>query len=98
MSTATITDTTAGHAGARADEPQVILPPTWVDGHPTLAQITDEIAHPLEAMPGKGWWICFGIAVLALLNLLGAVSWLFYKGIGVWGLNNSVGWAFDITN
>src|SRR4051812_37735901 len=49
-------------------------------------------------MPGKGWWICFGIAVLALLNLLGAVSWLFYKGIGIWGLNNSVGWAFDITN
>src|SRR5512144_820799 len=96
MSTATITDTTAD--GLHSEEPQVILPPTWVDGHPTLSQITDEIAHPLEAMPGKGWWICFGVAVLALLNLLAVVSYLFAKGIGIWGLNNSVGWAFDITN
>jgi molybdopterin-containing oxidoreductase family membrane subunit len=26
------------------------------------------------------------------------VAYLFAKGIGIWGLNNSVGWAFDITN
>src|SRR5471032_2830247 len=26
------------------------------------------------------------------------VGYLFFKGIGIWGLNNSVGWAFDITN
>ena len=26
------------------------------------------------------------------------VTYLVAKGIGVWGLNNSVGWAFDITN
>ena len=26
------------------------------------------------------------------------VTWLISHGIGVWGLNNSVGWAFDITN
>ena len=36
---------------------------------------------------------------LALLGLLGvAVSWLFWEGIGVWGLNVPVGWAWDITN
>jgi molybdopterin-containing oxidoreductase family membrane subunit len=26
------------------------------------------------------------------------VGYLFAKGIGIWGLNNAVGWAFDITN
>ena len=26
------------------------------------------------------------------------VTYLFAKGIGIWGLNNAVGWAFDITN
>ena len=26
------------------------------------------------------------------------VTYLFAKGIGIWGLNNPVGWAFDITN
>jgi molybdopterin-containing oxidoreductase family membrane subunit len=95
MSTATIAPPQAAPA---VEAPQVLPPPRWVDGHPSLKQITDDIAHPLEATPGKGWWICFAIAVAALLNLLGVVSYLFAKGIGIWGLNNSVGWAFDITN
>src|SRR5882672_359651 len=79
-------------------ETPVLAPPVWVDENPSLRDITDDIAQPLEARPGKGWWICFGIAFAALLNLLGMVAYLFYKGIGIWGLNNSVGWAFDITN
>src|SRR5882672_11434500 len=79
-------------------ETPVLAPPVWVDENPSLRDITGDIAQPLEARPGKGWWICFGIAFAALLNLVGMVSYLFAKGIGVWGLNNSVGWAFDITN
>src|SRR5882757_2058277 len=75
-----------------------LAPPVWVDENPSLRDITDDIARPLEARPGKGWWICFGIALAALLNLGGMVTWLIANGIGVWGLNNSVGWAFDITN
>lgn len=76
---------------------QVLLPPRWVDGSPTLQQVTADIARPMEGRPGKGWWICFGVAFVLLLNLVGMVGWLFAQGIGVWGLNNSVGWAFDIT-
>jgi len=77
---------------------QTLHPPTWVEGNPSLHRITDDIAGPLEGKPGKGWWICFGIAFAALLNLGGMVTYLIASGIGVWGLNNSVGWAFDITN
>jgi Ni/Fe-hydrogenase subunit HybB-like protein len=78
--------------------PTALPPPRWVEGNPSLHQITDDIARPLEGRPGKGWWICFGIAFAALLNLGGMVTYLISTGIGVWGLNNSVGWAFDITN
>jgi molybdopterin-containing oxidoreductase family membrane subunit len=75
------------------------LPPTrWIDGNPSLHRITTDIARPMEARPGKGWWICLAVAAAALLNLLGMITWLFWKGIGIWGLNNAVGWAFDITN
>src|SRR5215471_17529286 len=70
----------------------------WVDGTPSLNQITDDIIRPLEGRPGKGWWICFAIALAGLLDLVGMVTYLVARGIGVWGLNNSVGWAFDITN
>ena len=95
MSTTTITGVPVAPGGVQV---QVLPPPRWVDGNPALHDITDDIAHPLEARPGKGWWICFGIAFAALLNLGAMVTWLIAKGIGLWGLNNSVGWAFDITN
>jgi Ni/Fe-hydrogenase subunit HybB-like protein len=76
-----------------------VVPPTqWIEGAPSLHRITTDISHPMEARPGRGWWICLGISVAAVLNLLGMVTYLFAKGIGIWGLNNSVGWAFDITN
>src|SRR5215467_13375136 len=59
-----------------------VPPVRWVDGNPSMAQITDDIAHPMEARPGKGWWICFGIALLGLMDLLGMATWLIANGIG----------------
>lgn len=93
MSATRMTDISTGRG-----ELQVLPPPRWVQGDPSLQQITDDIARPMEGRPGKGWWICFGISFAALLNLGGMVTYLISNGIGVWGLNNSVGWAFDITN
>ncbi len=78
--------------------PQVLPPTPLVVGRPTLHQITEEIAHPMESRPGKGWWICFAFALAALLNLGGMITYLVAKGIGIWGENNNVDWAFDITN
>jgi len=95
MSTAAVTETRVSNPGTR---PQALPPPSWVDGDPSLQQITDDIARPLEGRPGKGWWICLACSSAALLNLGGVVAYLVAKGIGIWGLNNSVGWAFDITN
>ncbi len=80
------------------NEAEVLPLPRWVDGDPSLGEITDDIARPLEGRPGRGWWICLGVASAALLNLGAMVTWLISHGVGVWGLNNSVGWAFDITN
>src|SRR4051794_10511233 len=95
------TTTTTGPSTAVSDGAGVtppLPPPRWVDGNPSFYQITADIARPMEARPGRAWWILFAISSACLLNLLVMVSYLFAKGIGVWGLNNSVGWAFDITN
>jgi len=64
----------------------------------TLAQITDEICAPLERMPDARWWFGFAIAVAALALGIGCVTYEIMTGIGTWGLNKTVGWAFDITN
>src|SRR5690349_14671611 len=67
-------------------------------GAPTFHAITEAVARPLERPPTRAWWICFLIS-LSMLGVLGvSIAWLFWEGIGVWGLNNPVGWAFDITN
>src|SRR3954471_21511844 len=98
MSTSTIESGQASPAAQGEAKVPILLPPRWVDGRPALHDITDDIARPMEGRPGKGWWICFTIAFLCLLDLGAMVTYLVSKGIGVWGLNNSVGWAFDITN
>jgi Ni/Fe-hydrogenase subunit HybB-like protein len=79
-------------------ELEVLPPPEWVDPRLTPAEITEDITRPLEGRPGTGWWICFAFAVAALMNLGWMVTYLIAKGIGIWGENNNVDWAFDITN
>ena len=83
-------------------DPKVYDP---VDGrHPLILgghdfhSITEAVARPVEWKTPKAWWAAFAVS-LSMLGLLGvSVSWLFWKGTGVWGLNNPVGWAWDITN
>ena len=72
--------------------------PPLILGGKDFHAITEAVARPLERKTPGGWYVVFGIS-LAMLGLLGvSVSWLFWEGIGIWGLNNPVGWAFDITN
>ena len=74
------------------------LRPSWVEGRPTLRQITDDVSRPLTARPTLGWWACFAVAAAALGCGVAAASYEIATGIGTWGLNKTVGWAFDITN
>jgi len=72
--------------------------PTLILGGHDFHSITEAVARPVEAKTPLAWWFFF-LPSLALLGLLGvAVSWLFWEGIGIWGLNVPVGWAWDITN
>jgi molybdopterin-containing oxidoreductase family membrane subunit len=44
------------------------------------------------------WFVTAGIAFLFVVGLTVALSYLLLKGIGIWGNNVPVGWAFDIIN
>ena len=60
--------------------------------------INDSLLAHVWRGAGKGWWACFGVALSLLGMLVIAISWTLYKGIGVWGNNIPVGWAFGIIN
>jgi Ni/Fe-hydrogenase subunit HybB-like protein len=67
-------------------------------GH-TFATVTDKIASVvLTQKPPLFWLIVFTIAFLLTNVLLVSIGYLFIKGIGIWGNNIPVGWAFDIIN
>lgn len=61
--------------------------------------VTHAVCRVNEApKPPMAWNIAFAIA-LSFVGLLGfCVLYLIVTGVGVWGLNNPVMWAFDITN
>jgi molybdopterin-containing oxidoreductase family membrane subunit len=71
---------------------------TLVNPEKTYADLTEDVSKPLESFPGKMWYLAF----LGALTLFGigvlAVGITIARGIGMWGLNIPVGWAFDITN
>ena len=69
-----------------------------INGGKTLADVSDDICRQVEAPPSKSWKLAFTISLVALLVGSYAVAVLFWEGIGVWGLNKTVGWAWDITN
>ncbi len=64
----------------------------------TYADLNNDVCKPLESFPTKTWWIAFSVALFLLVIGGYALGYTIATGIGVWGLNVPVGWAFDITN
>ncbi|MBP7611172.1 MAG: polysulfide reductase NrfD, partial [Steroidobacteraceae bacterium] len=63
-----------------------------------LTRAMTDLGGAALGRPLRGWWACFAVAVLALAVGVVAVTYQLRTGIGTWGLNRSVGWAYDITN
>jgi Ni/Fe-hydrogenase subunit HybB-like protein len=73
--------------------PAVIEP-----GH-TLESVTETIGHVvLSKRTPIGWFLGFFIAFLLLMVLNMTIANLLVTGVGIWGNNVPVGWAFDIIN
>jgi len=80
-----------GHYEAPIREPIIV-------GDKTYHDVTVDVAAPIEGKANKKWKIAFTIALIAMLWGFGAIAYTIGTGIGVWGLNNKIQWAWDITN
>ncbi len=69
-----------------------------IEGEPSLRELDDLISGPLDTKPNKKFFIALSISGSMLALLIIGLALTFYYGIGMWGNNIPVGWAFDITN
>jgi molybdopterin-containing oxidoreductase family membrane subunit len=85
--------------GVQADPEAPAGPaPVIAPGH-TFGSVTDKIsAIVLSRRTSLGWYLGFLTAAALAVLLLVSLSYLVTTGIGIWGNNAPVGWAFDITN
>ncbi len=73
------------------------LPPL-VSGNLSFHDVTDLVSAHTEKKTPLAWYGAFSIANIGLMILLLMVAYLFWNGIGVWGLNNPVDWGYAIVN
>ncbi|MFZ1701169.1 MAG: NrfD/PsrC family molybdoenzyme membrane anchor subunit [Pyrinomonadaceae bacterium] len=80
-------------------EVKVKLHPTMVEGDHTFASVTDKISDlALKKRTPFHWFVGFALAFMVAQSLLMTTVYLLAKGVGIFGNNQPVGWAFPIIN
>ena len=75
--------------------------PPLVAGHPSYHDLTQKVSQIVEGdvlkTPTK-YWVTLSITSTITVLLGAMLTFLVWNGIGVWGNNRPIGWAWDITN
>ena len=74
-------------------EPRHLVPPADDD-----KSLNEKLFAFMWNKPSKAWMALLGLALTLLGVLVVSIGYSLYKGIGAWGNNQPVGWAFDIIN
>ncbi len=74
-------------------------PQELVLGGHDFTSVTDTVCGLVERpRPPRAWYIAIACTGSLALMLFAMIAHLILTGVGVWGLNSTVGWAWDITN
>jgi molybdopterin-containing oxidoreductase family membrane subunit len=69
-----------------------------VQNQRSLSWITEKVSRIVEEPTPIWWWVAFLLAApLAMVGLF-CIGYQISNGVGMWGENKTVGWAWDITN
>jgi len=78
------------------DDPRERSP--LVVGTHDFDSVTQTVCSIVERKTPRAWWIAFFIASPLAFAFVLQIGYLVTTGIGLWGNNNPVSWAFDIVN
>lgn len=79
--------TTAGHI----EEP-------LIGGNKSFGDVTEDICRVAERKVSPLWYVGVAVSGALTLLLLVSIGYLIWEGIGIWGVNNPVGWGWAIVN
>ncbi len=86
-------------AGAEEKNVALLEEPPVIGPGQTFDSVTDTITDAVLKRPiGLGWLtgLAVGMTLLAILGM--AVTYLFLRGVGIWGIEVPVAWGFAIIN
>ena len=64
----------------------------------SLDWISNKICNMVEEKTPTWWWFAFVPSVLLATICFSCLGYLIFTGVGVWGENVPIAWAWDITN
>src|SRR3954451_23487355 len=95
-SASTVPDIIEGEASSSPERPLARIP--LVLHRRNFSWITERISGVVEQPAPRWWWVMFTItSAIASIGLF-CIGYQISTGVGTWGLNVPVGWAWDITN
>jgi len=81
------------------DAPRTLDSVPVLEGEHTYASVTDQISSIVLTKRTPKWWVFgFAFGFAGMMMMLFSLATLVAKGIGIWGNNIPVAWAFDIIN
>ncbi len=74
-------------------------PAPVLTGTHDYSSVTQKISGiVLTTYTPPSWFLAFGVGFLLLMVFFGAVTYLLFMGVGIWGINIPVAWGFAIIN
>jgi len=72
--------------------------PSLVRGNLSYHEVTDQVCEIVEGKVHRNWYIGFAISFSIFMMMVSMLGYQLFTGVGVWGNNAPVAWAWDITN
>ena len=94
--TPTAPDVIRGEAATSVERPLACVP--LVLNRRNFTWLTERISGAVEQPAPRWWWVTFVVTATVAMVGLFCLGYQISTGIGTWGLNHPVGWAWDITN
>ncbi len=94
--TAVAPEKTSAHVVDRTVEEDPRRRAPLVIGDNDFASVTEKVSRIAEVpRPPRAWYVAFAISAPLALSFFGLIGYLVTTGVGVWGNNQPVAWAFD---